>query len=296
MMGHLRSRKLYVQRHRLRSSLLRVDGAGIIARTLGTITRRSYWVPSPNFLWHIDGTHKLIKWKLVVHAAIDGYSRLVTYCHCSSNNNSTTELRLFVGVVQKYGMPLKVRSDHVGENVLVWTYMMEKHLNRNAVVLGNSVHNQRIERLNRDINTQVLNYFVNLFTHLEETGLLNPANETDLYVLHCVFLPIINKRLRDFMNASNNHPLSTEQNYSLKQLHAMNLKLLQLQVLDPAGSITPENIRYPTFHNVEVRAPNNILNSSQRMELENILASNATVSELRLYRVVSEYVSNCLAS
>ena len=240
--------------------------------------------------------HMLIRWKLVVHAAIDGYSRLVTYCHCSSNNRASTVLRLFVDAVERYGMPLKVRSDHGGENVLVWSYMLEKRFNRNAVITGSSVHNQRIERLNRDINAQVLNHFVNLFTHMEETNLLSSDNESDLFVLHSVFLPIINKRLQEFMDGSNNHPLSTERNYSPKQLHALNIHLLQLQNLDARAAITAEEINSPRVSSVEVQPPALVLNSSEQFELESLLCSNAHLSEMRRFKLASEYVTECLFS
>ncbi|KIO23856.1 hypothetical protein M407DRAFT_44189, partial [Tulasnella calospora MUT 4182] len=41
------------------------------------ILRWTYSVPFPNSLWHIDGHHKLIRWKIVTHGGIDGKSRLV---------------------------------------------------------------------------------------------------------------------------------------------------------------------------------------------------------------------------
>ena len=52
------------QRSRLRASLHRADAAGIDARRLKTIQRRSYDAAAPNYVWHIDGTHKLIKGSL----------------------------------------------------------------------------------------------------------------------------------------------------------------------------------------------------------------------------------------
>ena len=47
----------------------------------------------------------------------------------------------------------KVRSDHGGENVDVWRYMIANHENDySCVITGSSVHNERIERLWRDVH------------------------------------------------------------------------------------------------------------------------------------------------
>ena len=78
--GHLRSRDVLVPRKRLRESLMRVDSDGRRQRRLVAINRRTYSCPSPNYVWHMDGTHKLVRWRFIFHVAIDGYSRLVTYC------------------------------------------------------------------------------------------------------------------------------------------------------------------------------------------------------------------------
>lgn len=203
-------------------------------------------MPAPNFIWHIDGTHKLVRWKFVVHAAIDGYSRFVPYCRCSSNNLADIVLHLFQNAVSKYGTPLKVRSDQGGENVLVWRHILRTHLNSNSLIIGSSVHNQRIERFNRDINTQVLNYYVNLFYHMEAIGILNPENETDLFILHKIFMPVLNKKLNEFVEAANNHPLSTERNYSPKQLFILHKDLVHNQSLHPSGAISMADVRFPT--------------------------------------------------
>lgn len=44
-----------------------------------TIRRRVYHVDGPNSLWHVDGHHKLIRWHMVIHGGIDGYSRTVVF-------------------------------------------------------------------------------------------------------------------------------------------------------------------------------------------------------------------------
>ena len=77
--GKLRGGGLRIQRQRIRDSLHRVDPSGIEGRIRRVLHRREYSVESPNALWHIDGYHKLIRWKIVIHGGIDGYSRLVTY-------------------------------------------------------------------------------------------------------------------------------------------------------------------------------------------------------------------------
>ena len=67
--------------------------------------------------WHMDGNHKLIRWKFVIHGAVDRYSRLVTFLKCSSNNRATTVLESFAAAVQTCGLPRKLRADLGGENV-----------------------------------------------------------------------------------------------------------------------------------------------------------------------------------
>ncbi len=61
--GSLQAMGLRLQWKRVRLSLQRVDGAGIIARMieLRCIARRSYSVPAPLSLVHIDTNHKLIR-------------------------------------------------------------------------------------------------------------------------------------------------------------------------------------------------------------------------------------------
>ena len=53
----------------------------------------------------------------MVHAGIDGYSRLVVYNRISTNNQVSTVLRCFMDAVNKYGLPSHVRGDKGGETL-----------------------------------------------------------------------------------------------------------------------------------------------------------------------------------
>ena len=172
-------------------------------------------------LWHIDGMHKLIRWRIVVHGGIDGYSRVPVYLHASDNNRSVTVLRSFMEAVRKYGLPSRVRADHGGENVLVSEYMLQhpdQGPGRRSFISGKSVHNQRIERLWRDVFSTCLSSFYHLFYSLEGNGILNPNDDVDLFCLHYVFLPRINSQLETFRQAYSRHRLRTENNRSPLQL------------------------------------------------------------------------------
>ncbi len=114
-----------VPRRKVREIIRRIDTEAVEARKKKTITRRVYSVPCPNFLWHVDGNHKLIRWKFVVHAAIDGFSRLITFLQCSTNNEADTVKQNVIAATKQYGWPIRVRSDYGGENRDIWDLMYE---------------------------------------------------------------------------------------------------------------------------------------------------------------------------
>ena len=113
-------------------------------------------------------TTSFVRWRIVVHGGIDGFSRLIVYLNCSTNKAQTV-LHLFDNAVQCYDLPSRVRSDRGIENYEVGRYMLERRgLDRGSMIVGSSVHNQRIERLWRDVFQAVLlQTFYRLLCHME---------------------------------------------------------------------------------------------------------------------------------
>ena len=115
MLGHLAAKGLRVQEIRVRESMHRVDPNGVLLRTLESriIQRRSYNVYSPRALYHLDGNHKLIRWRIVIHGMIDGFSRMVIFLNCSTDNKASTVLSYFLSGVDRFGLPSRVRGNLV---------------------------------------------------------------------------------------------------------------------------------------------------------------------------------------
>lgn len=77
-------------------------------------------------------------------------------------------LDAFVEGVRRLGLPRRVRADKGGENVQVATFMLQHPLcgtGMGCFITGRSVHNQRIERLWRDLFCQCTILFYRLLLY-----------------------------------------------------------------------------------------------------------------------------------
>ena len=114
------------------------------------------------------------------------------------------------------------------------------------MITGSSTHNERVERLWRDVFRCVGVLFHDTFQQLQDDGHLNPLNEVDMYCLHHVFLPRINLSLKSFMESWNNHPISTEHNHTPNQLFVEGALQQNVSGTPPLPSLAGTNL--PTSH------------------------------------------------
>lgn len=182
---------------------------------------------------------------MVTHGAIDGYSRLVLYLKCTPNNRATTVYELFLIAVHNFNLPSRVRSDQGLENVAVARYMIEKRgSDRRSMITGCSTHNQRIERLWRDMHSSVTLLFYKLFYYLEQQDLLDPLNDLNLWALHYVYLPRINRSLTAFIQSWNNHPIRSACHKTPQQLFTAGSLLLQTSNMEALDFAEPVDSNY----------------------------------------------------
>ena len=105
-----------------------------------------------------------------------GYRWLFPYDHFDEsqhNNKASTVFDSFLGAVEKFGLPSRVRTDKGGENVDIARYMLSHPLRGPD---RGSVHNQRVERLWRDLFYGCNHTFYTLFSCMEDSGILDNNN------------------------------------------------------------------------------------------------------------------------
>ena len=108
-----------------------------------------------------------------------------------------------------------------------------------------SVHNQRIERLWRDVFSGCVCLFYHLFYALEDAQLLDPTNDADLFSLHYIFIPRLQQQLDIFRESYSHHRIRGQHNRSPYQLWVEGMARLNTDESAIHGAITDSTDGFP---------------------------------------------------
>ncbi len=150
-------------------------------------------------------------WGIYIHGGSDGASHRIMYLQAAGDKRATTVAKLFLGATSIFGWPTRVRCDKGRENVCVMLLMELQNPGgvSKPVLAGRSVHNTRIERLWREVHRIIGYRFKVIFYFLERIEALDLDNRLDIWILHTIFLPVINRALRHFQETWDYHKCSS---------------------------------------------------------------------------------------
>ena len=209
----------HLPRQRLRDLMAAIDPVGRDLRRRRLVYRRR--VPKVRPMWcaHVDGHHKLDFVKLCIHGMIDGFSRKVLFLWCSNNNSAHTVLDLYYEASLVHGVPEKLYTDFGGENNGAGKFQVAVRENPESWKKVKSTTNVRIERFWADMQAKVVAYYCILFTLYEERNNINcrhvPVHQ---FVIHFLFIPLINENLCECRDSWNNHKVRTCNNLTPNQM------------------------------------------------------------------------------
>ncbi|XP_041931226.1 uncharacterized protein LOC121694889 isoform X2 [Alosa sapidissima] len=190
-----------------------LDPEAVALRKGKKLRRRSYSVPGPNYMWHMDSYDKLTPFGIGVNGCIDGFSRHIIWMKANStNSNPCVIAAYYVEAVTKLGGCSKIlRSDRGTENVHANRLQMffreddtgEVH-GTPCVIQGRSTANQRIESWWGMYRRQNVDYWRDVFREFQATGDFS-GDFIDKGLIQFCFLKIVQEELDTVVRMWDNH-------------------------------------------------------------------------------------------
>lgn len=121
-----------------------------------------------------------------------------------------TVVRLYFFAFCFIKIPRMVRADGGGENILVAKCMFYHRPmeDENPFLSGTSKANCKIEAFWRYVMEWAISFYYNIFQFMEVNELFSVDDEMQLFVLHYMFLSLINEDLDMTVRMWNNHPMA----------------------------------------------------------------------------------------
>ncbi|KAH8146899.1 uncharacterized protein LAJ45_08978 [Morchella importuna] len=219
---HLRNMGVLASHHRIGQALKIVDPIGVENRLKGVNRHHAHFIcPGPNWCWSIDGHLKLQMFGIEIYAAIDAYSRYVTWFYSGvSGKTGVSVLSQFLEVMQKQNcLPLHIRADRGTETMLLAESFWELHKDHNPDITfpevfwyGTSTRNVRIESWWGQLTKGATADWKKYFRTLQQGNLFQEDRLEDMIAILYTYMPIIRAKLHQFVENWNNHKIRKQSN------------------------------------------------------------------------------------
>ena len=121
---------------------------------------------------------------------------------------------------------------------------------------------------------------------MEDTEILNPDNDNDLFCLHFIYTPLINQALQLFKRSWNSHKLSTEGNLTPHQLYIKGM-LERFGTNDPATrDVFDHDSIEETQYGVDLNGPTPENRSNNDVQVSDVTCPISDAQRTRLEEIV----------
>ena len=182
---NMRQKGIFTTQENVRLALNGMDPEGVASRRKQVFKKRIYRNEGPNWAWHLDGYDKLKPFGFSIHACMDGYSRKVLWLDVSHTNKDPKIIAsLYLNCVSSIqACPRLVIADRGSENATlagIQRFLRRSHGDNKAGQRSfrycRSTANQRIESYWSQLRRSCVNWWINLFKDLVDTGVLDISN------------------------------------------------------------------------------------------------------------------------